>query len=265
MLVILHGMLIQPCWPDFTPVNEGSFSAGNSSRSLHMGVLGWNNPPKKVGVTSLLGKGSKWIKNGAKMLKTGPPEKPQFAWKFFSGKCVWMHVIKCVCVCVCFCLFLFWFARPEMMVCFHGAERWFTITVERWLWPAAVFCSTNQPHPSCHQGAKRPRQHNIGRGQSSTLYTVQSQTLKACWPCHMFQALLEKWSKSQTLKAFGPCHVVQVLIEISSKSQTLKACWPCHIVQALIELGFKSQTLKACWPSHVVQVLIEISIKSQTL
>ena len=40
----------------------------------------------------------------------------------------------------------------------------------------------------------------------------------------------------RTLKACWPYHIVQVLIEQASKSQTLKACWPCQVVQAPIEM-----------------------------
>ncbi len=43
----------------------------------------------------------------------------------------------------------------------------------------AFFCSTAQPYLSCHQGAKRARQHDTGLCQSSTDYTVVSQTLQA--------------------------------------------------------------------------------------
>ena len=112
-----------------------------------------------------------------------------------------------------------------------------------------VFCSTNQPHLSCHQGAKRRRQHNTRLCQSL-----------ACWPCHFAHELI-RIIKSQTLKACWPCHIVQPLIELCSKNQTLKACWPCHIVQALIEIASKNQTLKACWPCHRVQPLIKILLQ----
>ncbi len=72
-------------------------------------------------------------------------------------------------------------------------------------WP---FCSTHQSHVSYYQGMKGPRQHDIGLCQSATLPTDDSQTWKAC----------------------RPCHIVQALIELCSKSQTLNACWPCHVV-----------------------------------
>ena len=64
-------------------------------------------------------------------------------------------------------------------------------------------------------------------------------TLSRLWSKHL--------PKGQTLKACWPCHIVQPLIEFptkSQRSQTLKPCWPCQVVQALIETSSKSQTLK---------------------
>ena len=145
--------------------------------------------------------------------------------------------------------------------------------------------------PPQSSGLWRDLVQTLIEGTQHTLTRIRifskSQTLKACWPCHVVQALTKAPTKNQAWKACWPCQVVQALIESHTKVRKTEeeirtyesppqssGLWR-DLVQTLIEgtqhtltrirIFSKSQTLKACWPCHVVQALTKAPTKSQAL
>ena len=94
----------------------------------------------------------------------------------------------------------------------------------------------------------------MSRCRGSDWNQTESQTLKACWPCHVVQAEIKILIQSQTLKAFWPCDALSMFwLKPPSKVKLWRACWPCHfVIEALILTELKYPNVKLWRPAgHV--------------
>lgn len=63
-----------------------------------------------------------------------------------------------------------------------------------------------------------------------------AQILKARWPRHVLQTLVEVFSKDEALKGTGPGYSFKTLLKSFTEAQGVKVLWPHHLLQTWITI-----------------------------